>query len=120
MIKSWEDLDVWKKAHQLTLRICQLTKEFPREERYRLIDQLCRASASISTNIVEGKSRASIKEYIKFLSIAKGSTEEAKYLILLSKDLSYIDSKTYERLTQEYEEISKMLNGLIRSLRRKT
>jgi len=116
-IKSWEDLEVQQKSHQLVLEIYRITKEFPSDEKYRLIDQLCRASSSIPTNIAEGKGRRTTKEYIQFLIIARGSVEEVKYLLLLSKDLEFISNDLYEMLSEKYDEIGKMLNGLIRSLK---
>lgn len=117
MIESWKDLEVWKKAHQMVLEVYKMTKKYPVVERFRLVDQLCRASASIPTNIAEGKGRNSLKEYIQFLSFAKGSLEETKYLLLLSKDLGYIDEKRYEGFVQNYDQVGKMLTGLIKSLR---
>src|SRR5581483_125364 len=116
-VESWKDLEVWQKAHQLVLEVYRLTKVFPSEERYRLVDQLCRASASIPTNIAEGKGRNSLKEYLQFLSIAKGSIEETKYLLLLSRDLGYLDEPTYYSISDNYDEIARMINGLINSLR---
>jgi len=69
------------------------------------------------TNISEGKGRNSIKEYIQFLNIASGSVEETKYLLLLSNDLGYIDDNDFKKLSLEYEDVGKMLNGLKKSLR---
>lgn len=115
-IKSWEDLKVAKKSHELVLQIYKITKNFPEDEKYRLIDQLCRASASVPTNIAEGKGRKSVKEYIKFLIIARGSVEEVKYLLLLSKDLEFITEDIYNEMINNYDQVGKMLNGLIKSL----
>jgi four helix bundle protein len=119
MIKSWRDLEVWKKAHQLVLEVYTVTKKYPSEEKYRLVDQICRAAASIPTNISEGKGRSSLKEYMQFLFIAKGSCEETQYLLLLSKDLGYINQETHDELIKGYTEIGMMLNGLINSLKNK-
>lgn len=62
----WRDLEVWQRAHSLVLRIYKHVQSFPREERYRLTDQLCRAAMSVPANIVEGQSRQTTKEYIQF------------------------------------------------------
>ena len=94
-----------------------LTRSFPPDERYRLTDQLCRASASVPTNISEGKGRGSLAEFRQFLIIARGSTEETRYLLLLAKDLGYMSASRYSDLESNYTEISKMLNALLRSLR---
>jgi len=118
-IKSFEDLMVWKKAHNNVLFIYKLLEKFPKEEKYRVIDQLVRAVVSIPTNIAEGFGRYSSKDYVHFLIIARGSVSEVKYLVLLSRDLSYITETEYNELKKELDEIGKMLNGLINSLRKK-
>ena len=117
-ITTWKDLGVWKSAHSAVLRIYALTKSFPSEERYRLVDQLCRAAASVPANIAEGKGRNSLREYLQFLSIARGSVEEVKYFLLLAKDLSYLSQQDYAELSDTYDQVGKMLNGLMSSLRR--
>src|SRR5262245_21217027 len=76
-VESWMDLDVWKIAHNLTLKLYEMTKNFPSEERFRLTDQICRAASSVPTNIAEGKGRASLREYLQFLSIARGSVRSS-------------------------------------------
>lgn len=116
-VNSWKDLEVWQVAHSLVLKVYKITGNFPSDERFRLTDQICRAAASIPTNIVEGKGRKSLKEYLQFLSIARGSAEEVKYLLLLAKDLSYLEKINYDEIVGEYDRVSKMLNKLIGSLR---
>ena len=118
-MESWKELKVWQKAHSLVMEIYKLTAEFPNDERFRLTDQLCRAAASVPANIVEGQSRQTTKEYIQFLYNARGSLEETRYHLLLAKDLELLDSDRYDRLETDYKAVSKMLNGLIQSLRRK-
>ena len=116
-VESWMDLDVWKIAHNLTLKLYEMTKNFPSEERFRLTDQICRAASSVPTNIAEGKGRASLREYLQFLSIARGSVEELKYLLVLSRDLSYISENDYSEMANQSDQVARMLNGLMRSLR---
>ena len=113
----FEDLAVWKKAHKLTLEIYQTTNTFPREEKFRLGDQLRRSAASVATNIVEGNSRHYRKEFQQFLNTAKASLEETKYHLLLAKDLSYLTTKDYENLQSACEEIGKMISSLLKYLR---
>jgi four helix bundle protein len=113
----WKDLEVWKKAHVMVLEIYKFTAAFPNTERYGLIDQIRRASYSVPANIVEGQSRNTTKEYLYFLHNARGSVEEVRYFVLLSKELGYINDNIHEKLESEYETVSKMLNGLIKSLR---
>jgi len=118
-MESWKELKVWQKAHALVLEIYKLTARFPNDERFRLKDQLCRAATSVPANIVEGHSRQTTKEYVHFLYNARGSLEETRYHLLLAKDLGLLDSATYVRLAEDYEMVSKMLNGLIQSLKQK-
>jgi four helix bundle protein len=119
-VESWRDLEVWKIAHNLVLKVYEATKSFPNDERYRLTDQICRAATSVPTNIAEGKGRNSLKEYLQFLSIARGSVEEVKYLLLLAKDLGYIPEQTYLEMANQYDQAARMLNGLMKSLRLRT
>ena len=109
-IQSWKDLEVWKVSHNAVLQVYQLTKSFPSDERFRLIDQLCRAAASVPANIAEGKGRSSLREYVQFLSIARGSVEEVKYFLLLARDLSYLEQQAYDGIVNDYDRVGKMLN----------
>lgn len=116
-IQSWHDLLVWQKAHAATLEVYRVTKAFPPDERYRLTDQLCRAAASVPTNIAEGKGRGSLAEFRQFLIIARGSIEETRYLLLLAKDLGLLSTEAHAQLEAKYTEVSKMTNALLRSLK---
>ncbi len=82
-------------------------------------DQICRCASSVPANIVEGHARYGNREYIQFLYIARGSTEETRYHLLLARDLGYIKNDQYEELDRAYTGVSKMLNALISSLRKK-
>jgi four helix bundle protein len=113
----WNQLEVWKRAHELVLDIYKSTSSFPRSELYGLTDQLRRAAYSVPANIVEGQARNTTKEYVRFLYNSRGSVEEVRYFLLLSKDLGYLKMGAYEKLEEEYEIVSRLLNGLIRSLR---
>lgn len=101
------------------MQIYELTNNINKTEKYKLTDQLIRAATSISTNNAEGMGRQSTKDFIKFLVIARGSVEECKYLLFLSKDLKYISVDSYNKLTELIKNIGKMLNGLINSLNNK-
>jgi len=106
----WKDLDVWKKSHELVLKVYEVTKTFPKNETYSLTDQIRRASSSIPANIVEGQSRNTTKEYLQFLYTARGSLEEMRYFLFLSKDLGDLDQKLFQSLEGDGEVLSKMLN----------
>lgn len=116
---QFEKLEVWKKSHQFVLLIYKLTKKFPKEEKYGLVDQMRRSSSSVATNIVEGNERKSEKEFIQFLYTAKASLAETKYHLILSKDLEYINVTDYENLIIEANIIGKMITNLIKYLRSK-
>lgn len=119
MDTRFENLDVWKKAHQYTLIVYKITKKFPPEEKFSLADQLKRSASSVPTNIVEGNERNSQKEYIQFLYTSKASLAESKYQLLLAKDLGYTSEGDYALALQLSNEIGKMLNGLINYLKSK-
>ena len=115
-IKNYRDLLVWQKAHECALMVYRKTTHLPIDERYRLRDQLCRAATSIPTNIAEGMGRDSRPDFRKFLVIARGSVEETRYLLLLARDLGYVEADNHSTLEARYSEISRMLNGLLRAL----
>ena len=115
-VQTFEDLIVWQKAHALTLAIYKATKKFPNEERYGITNQIRRAAASVSANIVEGHSRKSKKEFLHFLSISKGSLEELKYFLILSRDLNYLNKNEFDVLLKLYNEVSKILYAFTQSL----
>jgi four helix bundle protein len=110
-MKTFLELKVWKKAHQLTLDIYQETRSFPREEMYGLTSQLRRAVLSTATNIVEGNKRRSPKDFSHFLNIAQGSNEEAKYLLIVASELKYLPASSATRLSDLASEIGAMLHA---------
>ena len=97
-MKDFHELKVWQKAHQLTLAVYQITASFPREERFGLISQLRRCSASIAANLAEGCGRNGDAEFARFCSIAMGSASELEYHLLLAKDLKLIQPKDHAEL----------------------
>ncbi len=115
-IKTFRDLVVWQKSHQLTLDVYKLTFKFPSEEKYGLVSQIRRAAYSIPANIVEGHSRKSKKEFLQFLNIAKGSLEELRYFLILSADLNYISTQEQSDLEKLAEEVSKILYSFTKNL----
>ena len=115
-MKTVEELDVFKLAHELTLTVFKITKTFPEEEKFGIISQMRRAAYSIPMNLMEGSHRLGSKEFRQFVGIAKGSTGEIKYQLLLVKDLKYISEAMYGDLISKYERVSQMLTKLARSL----
>lgn len=116
VIKTFRDLNVWQKSHDLVLKVYQMTKDFPSDEKYGLVAQLRRSASSIPTNIVEGFKRKSKKDYAHFINVADTSLEETKYHILLAKDLGYLKSENFDSLMVSCDEIGRMLHGLHKKL----
>ena len=115
--KSFEDLIVWRKAHQLVLDIYKLTSGFPRDEMYGLTSQFRRAAVSIPANIAEGYKKTSAREKLRFLNISHGSLEECRYYMILSKDLNYgYDDQISGLLNQT----GKLINGYSRGIEKRT
>ncbi len=114
-----EELPVWNSAHKLTLAIYKVTSNFPKEEIYALNSQIRRSSSSVPANISEGFYRKSTKELIQFIYNARGSLGETKYHLRLAKDLNYIKSEVYAELIIQIEDVSKQLNGWLKSLKSK-
>ena len=81
------ELEVWKLSHKLTLKVYEVSKQFPSDENFGLTSQMRRSVVSVPTNIIEGQSRQYKKEFIQFLDVAKGSLEETSYHLYLAKDL---------------------------------
>ena len=116
IVRTFRDLKVWQKAHELVLQIYRVTNAFPVEEKYVLVSQVRRSVASIPTNIVEGFNRKTKKDYAHFINIANSSLEETKYHILLARDLGYIGESDFNVLRGGCDEIGKMLYSFYRTL----
>ena len=115
-MKDFRHLQVWQKAHQLTLEIYRLSASFPRAETYGLTSQLRRASSSICANLAEGCGRDGDAELARFCSIARGSASELEYHLLLARDLHLLSDSDHNRLANESTEIKRMLTGLMQKL----
>ena len=115
-MRSFKDLKVWQKGHELTLSIYRATKSFPKDELYGLTSQLRRAAASIPANIAEGCVRGSGPDFRRFLQVALGSASELEYHILLSHEPGYFDKSQYESLSGNATELKRMLTSFIQKL----
>jgi len=116
-MQDFRNLEVWNKAHTLTLDVYGLTEPFPRTEVFGLSIQLRRGAASIATNLAEGCGRAQ-GEFGRFLQIAFGSACEVEYQLLLSRDLGLITKQYYEDIVERLLEVKRMLNGLRKRVQR--
>jgi len=111
--RSFEDLDVWKKACRLAVKIYEVLREC---KDFGLRDQMTRAAVSIASNISEGAERDSVAEYIRFLHIAKGSAAELRTQVYIAQQIDLISSEVKKELVDELKTISSMLHSLIKSL----
>jgi four helix bundle protein len=116
--KTYKDLVVWRKAMQLVTDTYKLTEHFPRSEMFGLCSQLRRAVISVPSNIAEGQGRDSVKEFLHHLSISYGSLTEPETQIQIAANLTYIDQNDADGLLQKCDEVGRLLNGLLRSLRK--
>ena len=118
-INSYQDLLVWQKAMDLAVDFHKLTRRFPREEQFALSAQLRRAGISVPSNIADGHGRKTTRDYIHFLSIARGSINEAETQLTLAQRFDYISPSLLSGSLEKTAEIGRMLNGLIDSLEKK-
>jgi four helix bundle protein len=115
-MQDFRNLRVWQKSHELVLRIYAVTKCYPKEELFGLTSQTRRSAMSIPSNIAEGTGRGSDPDFVRFLTIAFGSSCELDYQILLASDLGYVTEEEYKALHTQLDEVKRMLNGLIQSI----
>jgi len=113
----FRDLDVWQVAMSLAKAVYVLTAEMPTSERYGLSSQLQRAAVSVPSNIAEGNARGSLREYLRFLSIASGSVAEVQTQLLLIVDLGLVAEDAVESAMALAERVSQMLYRMKQSLR---
>ena len=117
MDKPHKKLDVWNAAVDLVLMVYQVTRSFPKEERFTLTGQLRRAALSVPSNIAEGAARQTGKEFIQYLHMAQASLSELDTQVEIAKRLGYLEDKPWTSLDVQMERIDKMLSGLIRRLK---
>lgn len=115
--KTFRDLTVWQKAIGLAKSIYAVTQSMPATERFGLISQMRRAAVSIPSNIAEGNARASRKDYIRMLVMARGSLAELETQLIIARELHYLHD--LKPLLEQLAEVSRMLQALIAALRRK-
>jgi four helix bundle protein len=115
-IRPYQKLIVWKEAHELCKWVYGITGDYPSVERYRLVDQLCRSSSSVPTNIAEGSTMRSPKERYRYYEIASSSLEEVHYELLLSKDIGYISDTDFDIADDKIKRISYLIRKLQGSL----
>jgi len=115
-INSYKDLIVWQKAHELTMTIYRLSMDLPQEEKDGLALQIRLAAVSVVSNIIKGYKRYGKNEKLSILNVAQASLEDLKYLMFLITELGYADTSAEE---MDADELSRILNGFVKSIREK-
>jgi four helix bundle protein len=115
--RTFEDVELWRKAHAWVLAIYRFTEGFPKHELFGLTSQLRRAAVSVPGNFAEGFKKRGLADKMRIYNIAQGSLEECRYYLILARDLNYGDSSG---LIAALEEISRMLESYSRSIRAST
>ena len=114
---TFQEIYAWQKAHEFSLLVYQITKDFPPDERFGLSSQFRRAAVSIGANIAEGYKKLSKQDKLRFLNIAEGSMAECMNYVILSKDLNYINDQQFLQLSATIESAGRLLtaycNGII-------
>ncbi len=116
-ILNFTNLVTYRKAHELVIEIYKITKKFPEDERFCLVNQIRRAGISVTSNIAEGFARMTAKDKAHFYSMSRGSLLELQSQIFISKDLGYLLEKDHKELEIKIIEISKLISGIIKSAR---
>jgi four helix bundle protein len=111
-VQNFRELQVWQRAHDLTLSVYRLTASFPAQEMYGLTSQMRRSCVSIPANIAEGCGRDGAREFARFLEIARGSASELEYYLLLASDLHFLAGADRDKLAVDLTELQKILASL--------
>lgn len=117
-MQNYKDLILWQEAHNLTLKVYEYSKAFPKDETFGVTSQLRRACVSIACNISEGCGRYTAKDFANFLQIALGSANETDYLIILAKDLNYSSQEQFTILHEQVNKVRAMNINLIEKVRK--
>jgi four helix bundle protein len=111
--QKFQDLVVWQKSHQLTLRVYRLTATFPKQELYGLTSQMRRAAVSVPANIAEGFKKRGRPDKARIMNIAQSSLEELRYYFILSRDLQYLPAS---ELSTDVDEVARLLGAYTQTL----
>lgn len=118
-VKCYQDLEAWKKSVGLVEAVYRITENFPGKEAFGLTNQVRRAVVSIPSNIAEGSGRDHSKEFLQFLAVSRGSLREVETQLIIAEKLGYLSKSDLRGLLDKTDEISRIISGLINSIRRK-
>ena len=117
VLRNYEDLEVWQKAHALTIKVYRATERFPKSESFGLTSQIRRASSSIGANLAEGCGRWGDVELARYVQIASGSASELQNHLRLAKDLGLLTATEYANLLRDLTSVRQMLTAFLQRLR---
>jgi four helix bundle protein len=109
-------MKIWQNAVDISVHVYNLCKNFPADEKFNLISQIKRAAVSIPSNIAEGSSRDSNKDFARYLNIALGSSRELQTQMIISNRLNFIQNKDFHEINESIEEVQKMITGFKKNL----
>ena len=118
-IRFYKDLDVWQKSMDLVEEVYRVSQQFPSEERFGLTNQIRRSAVSIPANIAEAHGRLHLGDYIRFLSIARGSLMETETHLAIAIRLGFVEHERAAVAHDLIQHVGRLLNGLIRALQTK-
>jgi four helix bundle protein len=115
--QTYRDLEVWQKSMDLVVEVYEVSKLFPKEEQFGLTNQIRRAAVSVPSNIAEGQGRLHEADFLRFLSIARGSLTETETQLMIAMRLAYVSKDQVRQAWILAQQVGRLLNGLIRSKR---
>lgn len=115
-VQDYKELKVWQKSVDLAIKLYEIVKDLPSDERYAISDQMRRAVVSIASNIAEGQQRYNSKEFKHFLKISLGSLAELETQLIICQKTNMIDDLTIENMLKECNVVTKMIFALMKSL----
>ncbi len=118
-MRDFKSLDVWKMAMEINKEVYEISKGFPVEERYGMFSQMRRSSISVASNIAEGCGRKTEKEFVTFLYNAMGSLKELECQLFIARDLGYVDSIVFEKVSGKLDLLGKKLISFIKYIKEK-
>ena len=115
-MRNFKELKIWQKGFDIAVKSFKLTSQFPKEEKYGIVSQMTRAAISIPSNIAEGSSRSSEKDYNRFIEISLGSTYELETQLLISRAANFADDRLSSEILSDIVDEQKMLIGFMNKL----
>jgi len=115
-MRNFKELKIWQKGFQIAVNSFKLTSTFPKEEKYGIISQITKAAVSIPSNIAEGSSRSSEKDYNRFIEISLGSTFELETQLLVAESVRYGEKELRNEMLKDIDEEQKMLISFMNKL----